>query len=88
MVAVCDAYEAIITDRCYRSGRSHTAARAELQRYAGHQFDPAVIAAFLDELETPTISVRTVHAAAADERAELAAEIAGRVREMVAGVRV
>jgi len=88
VVAVCDAYEAIITDRCYRSGRSHAAARAELQRDAGDQFDPIVIAAFLDELETPATNAQTLHPAAEDDRAQLAAEIAGRVREMVEGVRV
>ena len=53
IVAVCDAYEAITGDRCYREARSDEAARAELRREAGHQFDPAVVAAFLDELDQP-----------------------------------
>jgi HD-GYP domain-containing protein (c-di-GMP phosphodiesterase class II) len=43
---VCDAYDAIIADRSYRRGRSAAEAMDELQRCAGTQFDPAVVAAF------------------------------------------
>jgi diguanylate cyclase (GGDEF)-like protein len=46
IVAVCDAYDAIVADRPYRSGRSAAAAMEELQRCSGSQFDPAVVAAF------------------------------------------
>jgi HD-GYP domain-containing protein (c-di-GMP phosphodiesterase class II) len=53
IVAVCDAYEAITDDRCYRSARSSDVAREELLREAGRQFDPAVVAAFLEELDRP-----------------------------------
>jgi HD-GYP domain-containing protein (c-di-GMP phosphodiesterase class II) len=51
VVAVCDAYDAIISDRCYRPARSPALARAELIREAGSQFDPTVVAAVLDELD-------------------------------------
>jgi diguanylate cyclase (GGDEF)-like protein len=47
IVAVCDAYDAIVSDRSYRRGRSAAEAMDELQRCAGSQFDPAVVAAFL-----------------------------------------
>jgi diguanylate cyclase (GGDEF)-like protein/putative nucleotidyltransferase with HDIG domain len=47
IVAVADAYEAMTTDRVYRSSIGHTAARAELRRAAGTQFDARVVAAFL-----------------------------------------
>jgi diguanylate cyclase (GGDEF)-like protein/putative nucleotidyltransferase with HDIG domain len=47
IVAVADAYEAMTTDRVYRSSIGHTAARAELRRASGTQFDPRVAAAFL-----------------------------------------
>ena len=47
IVAVADAYEAMTTDRVYRRSIGHTAARAELRRGAGTQFDPRVVAAFL-----------------------------------------
>jgi diguanylate cyclase (GGDEF)-like protein len=46
IVAVCDAYDAIVADRPYRRGRSAAAAMDELQRCSGSQFDPAVVAAF------------------------------------------
>lgn len=47
IVAVADAYEAMTTDRVYRPSIGHTAARAELRRGAGAQFDERVVAAFL-----------------------------------------
>ena len=47
IVAVADAYEAMTTDRVYRSSIGHTAARAELRRGSGTQFDARVVAAFL-----------------------------------------
>jgi diguanylate cyclase (GGDEF)-like protein/putative nucleotidyltransferase with HDIG domain len=47
IVAVADAYEAMTTDRVYRTSIGHTAARAELRRASGTQFDPRVVAAFL-----------------------------------------
>ncbi len=46
IVAVCDAYDAIVADRPYRHGRSAAEAMAELHRCAGAQFDPAVVDAF------------------------------------------
>ena len=51
IVAVCDAYEAMVTDRAYRSAISHVSACRELRREGGRQFDPAVVDAFLEELE-------------------------------------
>src|SRR5262249_10077532 len=86
IIAVCDAYEAITADRCYRTGRSSADARAELQRGAGAQFDPTVVAVFLDELERPTDTASPSVRTPEDERAELVAEITGRVREVVAAV--
>ncbi len=46
IIAVCDAFEAIVSDRPYRAARSPQEALAELRRCAGTQFDPAVVAAF------------------------------------------
>jgi diguanylate cyclase (GGDEF)-like protein len=46
IVAVCDAFDAIVTDRAYRPRRTAKEALAELGRCAGAQFDPAVVAAF------------------------------------------
>ena len=44
--AVADAFDAITSDRVYRAGRSYEDALAELDTYAGQQFDPSVVAAF------------------------------------------
>jgi two-component system, cell cycle response regulator len=46
IVAVCDAFDAMVTDRPYRKAMSAKAALAELRRCAGTQFDPAVVEAF------------------------------------------
>jgi diguanylate cyclase (GGDEF)-like protein len=46
IVAVCDAYDAMVTDRAYRAARTPHEALAELTRCAGTQFDPRVVAAF------------------------------------------
>jgi putative nucleotidyltransferase with HDIG domain len=43
IVAACDAFSAITTDRAYRRGRPIADAIEELRRSAGTQFDPAVI---------------------------------------------
>jgi len=47
ILAVTDAYAAIVSDRAYRPARSHEQACRELSRCAGTQFDEAVVAAFL-----------------------------------------
>jgi two-component system, cell cycle response regulator len=51
IVAVCDAYDAMVTDRAYRAARPAQDALAELRRCAGTQFDPGVVAAFAAVLE-------------------------------------
>ncbi|WP_221249222.1 HD domain-containing phosphohydrolase [Desulfuromonas versatilis] len=47
IVAVLDAYDAMMADRPYRKGIGKAAAVAELRRGAGSQFDPQVVEAFL-----------------------------------------
>jgi HD-GYP domain-containing protein (c-di-GMP phosphodiesterase class II) len=47
IIAVCDAFDAMVTDRPYRAGMLRVDAEAELLRCAGSQFDPAVVTAFL-----------------------------------------
>jgi HD-GYP domain-containing protein (c-di-GMP phosphodiesterase class II) len=44
--AVADAFDAMISDRVYRRGRSYEEAAAELEAFAGRQFDPRVVEAF------------------------------------------
>ena len=41
IVAVCDSFDAMTTDRAYRAAMPDADAIAELERCAGSQFDPA-----------------------------------------------
>jgi diguanylate cyclase (GGDEF)-like protein/putative nucleotidyltransferase with HDIG domain len=50
ILAVADAFEAMTADRVYREGVEERAARIELLRCAGEQFDSRVVAAFLSAL--------------------------------------
>jgi diguanylate cyclase (GGDEF)-like protein/putative nucleotidyltransferase with HDIG domain len=50
ILAVADSYEAMTADRVYKLGMSHEAAREELLRCAGSQFDPVVVLAFINVL--------------------------------------
>jgi response regulator RpfG family c-di-GMP phosphodiesterase len=45
--AIADTMDAMMSDRPYRQGRPFEVARAEIQREAGRQFDPQVVAEFL-----------------------------------------
>jgi diguanylate cyclase (GGDEF)-like protein/putative nucleotidyltransferase with HDIG domain len=51
ILATADAYEAMTSDRSYRPSIGHAAARAELRRCAGTQFDPRVVDALLAVLD-------------------------------------
>jgi diguanylate cyclase (GGDEF)-like protein/PAS domain S-box-containing protein len=46
VIAVCDAYDAMVSDRPYRASLGSGDAMAELHRCAGSQFDPAVVEVF------------------------------------------
>jgi len=48
IVAIADAYDAMINDRPYKRAVSHEHAIAELRRHAGTQFDPELVDAFCD----------------------------------------
>lgn len=47
IVAIADAYAAMVNDRPYRKAISHEAALLELQRCAGTQFDPELVKIFI-----------------------------------------
>ncbi len=51
IIFVVDAYDAMTSDRVYRPKRSSGAALVELERCAGTQFDPGIVAAFRAEIE-------------------------------------
>ena len=46
IVAVCDAFDAMVADRPYRAAMTPRAAEQELRRCAATQFDPVVVEAF------------------------------------------
>jgi diguanylate cyclase (GGDEF)-like protein len=51
IIAVCDAYHAMTSDRVYQPPVEPEAALAELRRCAGTHFDPQVVAVFCEEME-------------------------------------
>jgi diguanylate cyclase (GGDEF)-like protein len=51
IIAVCDSYDAMVSDRPYRRGMSSELALEELRRCAGAQFDPDVVAAFIAAMD-------------------------------------
>ncbi|MEX2142227.1 MAG: diguanylate cyclase [Pirellulales bacterium] len=56
ILSIADAYDAMVSDRVYRKGRSRDEAVAELRRCSGRQFDPALVERFVQLLvEDPTV---------------------------------
>jgi HD-GYP domain-containing protein (c-di-GMP phosphodiesterase class II) len=47
IICVIDAFDAMISNRCYRQGLPQSEAISRLIRSSGTQFDPAVLQAFL-----------------------------------------
>jgi HD-GYP domain-containing protein (c-di-GMP phosphodiesterase class II) len=64
IVMACDAYEAITSDRPYDPSRPPEVAAEELREGAGSQFDPRVVAAFLQVLRERGTPVGSAGAAA------------------------
>ena len=58
IVACCDAFSAMTTTRSYRLAMSMAAARQELVRNSGTQFDPAVVDALLDVMREQSVHIR------------------------------
>jgi putative two-component system response regulator len=57
IVAIADAYEAMVHGRPYQPSQPHDRAAAELRQLRGAQFDPELVPIFLDELERDTQGV-------------------------------
>ena len=55
IVAVCDAFSAMIQERPYQSGLTVPEAVAEIERCAGEHFDPRVVEAFADEVGSEAV---------------------------------
>lgn len=60
IILVCDAYDAMTSDRPYRTALSHDEAVRRLHESAGGQFDPEVVAVFLKILEDEDCPLRRV----------------------------
>jgi putative nucleotidyltransferase with HDIG domain len=52
IVAACDTYDAIVTDRPYRAKRTSEQAREELLRVSGSQLDERIVGVLLEELSS------------------------------------
>jgi diguanylate cyclase (GGDEF)-like protein len=50
IIAACDAYDAMVSDRTYQTPRTIEQAVSELRRHGGSQFDPAVVEALCEYL--------------------------------------
>ncbi len=48
VTSICDAYDAITSNRTYRSAYSHEYACEELRKYRGSQFEPVLVDLFLE----------------------------------------
>ncbi|MBV9214142.1 MAG: GAF domain-containing protein, partial [Actinobacteria bacterium] len=51
VIFVCDAFDAMTSDRPYRRAMRRDAARRELREHRGRQFDPRMVDAFLDVVD-------------------------------------
>jgi len=50
IISICDAYEAMVTNRPYRNGIGRENAVQELCAYAGKQFDPQLVTVFIEQV--------------------------------------
>lgn len=56
ILTIADSYDAMVSDRVYRKGRTHEEAVAELWRCAGRQFDPEWVERFVASFESADAS--------------------------------
>jgi diguanylate cyclase (GGDEF)-like protein/putative nucleotidyltransferase with HDIG domain len=63
IITIADSYDTITSDRSYKKGRTADQALSELERCAGTQFDPRLIAAFvraMRQLPNPIIEIASL----------------------------
>lgn len=53
IIAICDSYDAMTTDRVYKKGKSQADALAELRSLAGSHYDPDLVELFASLLNSP-----------------------------------
>ena len=76
LVALCDAFQAMLSDRPYRSALSLEEARRQIAEGAGGQFDPALARLFLDRCAASGAGVKPVPADSATAAGAPAALVA------------
>jgi two-component system, cell cycle response regulator len=69
IIFVCDAFDAMTSERSYSAAISPAEAIAELRACAGTQFDPAVVETFVASLEQPPLEQRSASDASLEEPA-------------------
>src|SRR4051794_2854548 len=79
IVAACDAFSAMTTTRSYRNAMSLEAAREELVRNSGTQFDPSVVSALLDVVRDEQMAITAECSRASASDAQPASFAASRV---------
>ena len=65
ILSVADAFDAIVSDRCYQPALPQDWALTELRLHAGTQFDPTVVGALDDLLERDVLAAVTMGSAVA-----------------------
>jgi response regulator RpfG family c-di-GMP phosphodiesterase len=55
IIAVADAYDAMVSERPYKPALSPCQAVSELRRCAGKQFDPIIVSVFIDQLKSKNL---------------------------------
>jgi excisionase family DNA binding protein len=73
IAAIADAFDALTTDRIYRSAGSIEQAVETLRAERGRHFDPALVNAFLDRLDE-AVEIRERYAPAPDEEPQMVPE--------------
>jgi putative two-component system response regulator len=68
ILAVADAFDAMVSDRPYRAAMSVAQAVEEIKHCAGAQFDPAIVTAFLKTMQAGTTPARSLQNSAPDSR--------------------
>ncbi len=61
ILAVADTFDAIVTDRPYRRGKSIAAALQELRDFAGRQFDPQIVEICIEAIQKNRDKLDTIY---------------------------
>jgi diguanylate cyclase (GGDEF)-like protein len=87
IIAACDAYDAMTSDRVYRKRRDHASACDELRAQAGHHFDPRVVDVLLAELHAMSGAhgaIRRRREREPETRERHTAEVVAHLQEVIA----